>query len=56
MMVGDDVINDIGGAQKLGVVSTLVRTGKYRQDLFEASGVMPDHIINSIKDLLDHLR
>ncbi len=29
-MVGDDVVNDVGGAQRCGLTGILVRTGKYR--------------------------
>ena len=30
VMVGDDIENDVGGAQKCGMRGVLVRTGKYR--------------------------
>ena len=29
-MIGDDVVNDVGGAQGCGLAGVLVRTGKYR--------------------------
>ena len=29
-MVGDDVVNDVGGAKGCGMKGILVRTGKYR--------------------------
>ena len=29
-MIGDDLINDVGGAQSAGMCGVLVRTGKYR--------------------------
>lgn len=29
-MIGDDVLNDVGGAQGCGLAGILVRTGKYR--------------------------
>ena len=29
-MIGDDLINDVGGAQSAGMRGILVRTGKYR--------------------------
>ena len=29
-MVGDDIIHDVGGAQKMGMKGLQVRTGKYR--------------------------
>ena len=51
IMVGDDLINDIGGAQSLGIKSVLVKTGKYRKGLLEKSDIIPDAIIDSIADL-----
>ena len=32
MMIGDDVVNDVGGAQSCGLFGVLVKTGKYRLD------------------------
>ena len=50
-MVGDDLVNDIGGAQAVGIPSVLVKTGKYRQELLERSDIVPDAIIDSIAEL-----
>jgi ribonucleotide monophosphatase NagD (HAD superfamily) len=50
-MVGDDLINDIGGAQSLGIKSVLVKTGKYRKKLLEKSDIVPDAIMDSIAEL-----
>ena len=33
VMVGDDVVSDVGGAQKAGIRGVLVRTGKFRYSL-----------------------
>ena len=52
-MVGDDIINDVKGAQDAGMTGILVRTGKYREDLIAASGVTPDMVIDSVADLVD---
>ena len=30
LMIGDDIVNDVGGAQACGLTGVLVRTGKYR--------------------------
>ena len=30
VMVGDDIVSDVGGAQACGIQGVLVRTGKYR--------------------------
>jgi HAD superfamily hydrolase (TIGR01458 family) len=50
-MVGDDIHADIKGAQGLGMRTVLVRTGKFRPDVVERSGVMPDAIVSSIAHL-----
>jgi HAD superfamily hydrolase (TIGR01458 family) len=52
-MVGDDYEVDVVGAQRWGLKTVLVRTGKFRPDAVEDSGVMPDAIISSIADLPD---
>jgi HAD superfamily hydrolase (TIGR01458 family) len=54
-MVGDDVESDIAGAQKLGMKTVLVRTGKFRPDALERSGVTPDAILSSVAQLPDWL-
>ncbi len=51
VMVGDDLVNDIGGAQAMGIKSVLVKTGKYRAELLEKSDIIPDAIIDSIAEL-----
>jgi HAD superfamily hydrolase (TIGR01458 family) len=51
VMVGDDVEADIGGAICAGLRGILVRTGKYRQDALDASGVRPTAIVDSIADV-----
>ena len=55
VMVGDDIINDIGGAQACGVKSILVETGKFRKDLIDKSTIVPDLMIPSINSLIDLL-
>ena len=50
-MVGDDVEADVAGAQRLGMRTVLVRTGKFRPDAVERSGVMPDAILSSVSEL-----
>ena len=48
-MVGDDVVNDIEGAHVAGLVSVLVRTGKFREgDLAKGS---PDAVLGSLAEL-----
>jgi HAD superfamily hydrolase (TIGR01458 family) len=54
-MVGDDLEGDIAGAQRHGMRTVLVRTGKFRPDDLEGAGVMPDGIVSSIAQLPDWL-
>ncbi len=54
-VVGDDIEADIRGAQLHGMHTALVRTGKFRPDAVERSGIMPDAILSSIADLPDWL-
>jgi HAD superfamily hydrolase (TIGR01458 family) len=50
-MVGDDVVNDVLGAQAVGIRGVLVRTGKFRPEDLERTDGSPDHVIDSIADL-----
>lgn len=54
-MVGDDIDSDVGGAQQVGLVGVLVKTGKYREDYVANSLVRPDMLIDSVADLLVYL-
>jgi HAD superfamily hydrolase (TIGR01458 family) len=47
-MVGDDVVNDVQGAQAAGLTGVLVRTGKFRQEDLDGAEVEPDIVIDSI--------
>lgn len=50
-MVGDDILNDVLGAQAAGLTGVLVRTGKYRQGDEDRHEAKPDHVVDSIADL-----
>jgi HAD superfamily hydrolase (TIGR01458 family) len=54
-MVGDDFEGDIVGAQRHGMRTVLVRTGKFRPDELEDAGVLPDAIVSSIAQLPEWL-
>ncbi|MBF13453.1 MAG: TIGR01458 family HAD-type hydrolase [Legionellales bacterium] len=56
IMVGDDLINDIKGAQQMGMHSVLVQTGKYRKTLIDSSNIVPEGSISSIKELPNYLQ
>ena len=51
VMVGDDLWGDVEGAQRAGLASWMVRTGKFREDVVAASGITPDRIIDSVADV-----
>lgn len=55
LMVGDDLASDVLAAQAVGMVGVQVRTGKFRQQTLDRSPQAPDHVIDSIADLLDLL-
>lgn len=50
-MIGDDIESDVGGARAAGLLGILVKTGKYREELAARSRIIPDIIINSIRNL-----
>ena len=54
-MVGDDIDSDIGGAQRFGLQTVLVRTGKFREGTLHESQTIPDGVVDSVADLPDWL-
>ena len=54
-MVGDDLINDIGGAQKMKYQTFLVKTGKFRSIHYQKSEIRPDHLIENIGKLKEYI-
>ena len=56
IMIGDDLINDIKGAQQMGMHAILVQTGKYRKALVDGSSIQPDGCISSIQELPKYLQ
>ena len=52
-MVGDDLWSDIDGAQRAGCQGWLVRTGKFRQQTLQESGIVPDRILESAAQLVE---
>jgi len=51
VMVGDDLWGDVEGAQQAGLTAWMVRTGKFRDDVLAASGIVPDRIIGSMAEV-----
>ncbi len=54
-MLGDDIENDIGGAQQAGLRSILVCTGKHKADSPLLQRIHPDALLPSIADLPHYL-
>ncbi len=50
VMIGDDILVDVGGAQDAGLLGIQVKTGKYRPGDLDGS-VKPDAVIDSVVDL-----
>jgi HAD superfamily hydrolase (TIGR01458 family) len=50
-MIGDDLHNDVLGAQDAGLRGVLVRTGKFRRQVLDASSARPDLVIDSFADV-----
>ena len=50
VMIGDDVLSDVGGAQAAGLRGVLVRTGKVREKDLQVE-VAPDAVLDSVADL-----
>lgn len=48
VMIGDDVQNDCGAAQKAGLRAVLVRTGKYRKEDEQRTDVKPDGVVDNL--------
>ncbi len=51
IMVGDDIVNDVRGAQVLGIRGVLVRTGKFLPDDLAKVPEPPDHVLETVADL-----
>jgi HAD superfamily hydrolase (TIGR01458 family) len=50
-MIGDDIENDVRGAQLLGMKGWLVRTGRFRKEDL-ARGIWPDKIFENIAEIV----
>jgi HAD superfamily hydrolase (TIGR01458 family) len=55
IMVGDDIVADVIGAQHAGISGALVRTGKFRHSDLEGNNSEPDHVLADIGELPDLL-
>ena len=54
-MVGDDIQNDVGGAQAVGILGVQVRTGKFRPTDEPHEVVQPDAYVDNLAAFVDEL-
>ncbi|XP_038046813.1 phospholysine phosphohistidine inorganic pyrophosphate phosphatase-like [Patiria miniata] len=55
VMIGDDLVNDIGGAQSCGIKGVQVRTGKFRPSDESHPTVKPDGFVDNLAQAVDFL-
>lgn len=55
VMIGDDVKDDVAGAQNAGIQGILVRTGKYRDGDEDAITPAPTRVCESFVQAVDHI-
>uniref|UniRef100_G3NDH6 Phospholysine phosphohistidine inorganic pyrophosphate phosphatase n=1 Tax=Gasterosteus aculeatus aculeatus TaxID=481459 RepID=G3NDH6_GASAC len=55
LMIGDDLVNDVGGAQRCGMRGVQVRTGKYRPGDETHPAVTADATVDSLARAVDAL-
>lgn len=51
VMVGDDLWGDIEGAHGAGLTAWLVRTGKFREEVYARSGIVADRVVSSVAEI-----
>jgi len=51
LMIGDDIMTDVKGAQNAGLLGAITFTGKFRPEEITDSSVTPDLVISSIERL-----
>jgi phospholysine phosphohistidine inorganic pyrophosphate phosphatase len=55
IMIGDDIVSDVGGAQKMGMRGFLVRTGKYKTSDETDRGVTADDVFDNLYDAVNKI-
>ena len=55
IMVGDDIISDVEGAQNCGIQGVLVRTGKYRLQDENHPKISPDSKVDNLEEFVNIL-
>lgn len=55
IMIGDDIVSDVGGAQSVGMRGFLVRTGKYKKSDETDRGVKADFVFDNLKNAIENI-
>lgn len=55
VMIGDDIVHDVGGSQAAGLRGVLVRTGKFRKTDENHPKVKPDAIVDNLADGVEQI-
>ena len=55
VLIGDDLTDDIGGAQAVGILGILVRTGKFRPSNEQNGTLRPAMIANDFAEAVTRL-
>jgi len=53
VMIGDDIVSDVGGAQACGIRGVQVRTGKFRPADEHHPTVKPDGYVDNLAQAVD---
>ena len=53
VMIGDDIVSDVGGAQNCGIRGVQVRTGKFKPEWENHLQVQPDGIVDNFAEAVD---
>jgi len=55
VMIGDDIVGDIEGAQRVGIRGVQVRTGKWRKEWEAHPEIRPDMIADNLKSAVNEI-
>ncbi|KAH7935886.1 hypothetical protein HPB52_014627 [Rhipicephalus sanguineus] len=55
VMIGDDIVCDVGGAQSAGMRGVLVRTGKFRPENENHANIRPDAIVKNLMEAIERI-
>jgi len=54
-LISDDIYTDLMGAKELGIGTIFMTTGKYKEDELKKANFKPDHVFNSLTELMKEL-